>query len=301
MKTARDPRTADGGSALAAAGGPAVVGANWYRFGPGQRIRHDRVDGVTFLWAVQGSGEVASCGRTFRLDTTVVLRLPWGHDVEYRADARAPFSIGTLHLLPWHDLSLPVEPRVAHVADDPLIGVPYRRGEDQPGIPWLGPATAAAARELITLGTYCIDRFLGAPPPSEPVLRALGVLVAEGSARWDDDSASGSVVPAALETMIEYLRSNLARPLSIAEVAASADCSVATAQRLFSRYTGLSVLAWLRRRRMDEAALLLRTTSLRVNEVARLVGYPDPLYFSRVFASVHGLPPSRYAVDRLRP
>jgi len=295
------PNAADGGSALADAGGPVVVGANWYRFGPGQRIRHDRVDGVTFLWAVQGSGEVRSSGRTFRLDSTSVLRLPWRHDVEYRADPRTPFSIGTLHLLPWHSSSVPVEPRVAHIAGDPLLGVPHRRGKDAPTLPVLRPATAPAARELVALATYCVDRFLAAPTPPEPVLRALGVLVAEAGARWDDDAASGSVVPAALEMMIEHIRTNLARALPVAEIAASAGCSVATAQRLFSRYTGLSVLAWLRRRRLDEAALLLRTTSLRVNEVARLVGYPDPLYFSRVFAAAHGVPPSRYAVDLLLP
>ncbi len=52
---------------------------------------------------------------------------------------------------------------------------------------------------------------------------------------------------------------------------------------------------------MEEAALLLRTTSLRASEVARTVGYADPLYFSRVFRATFGVPPSRYAKGQLRP
>ncbi len=39
----------------------------------------------------------------------------------------------------------------------------------------------------------------------------------------------------------------------------------------------------------------------RVNEVARRVGYSDPLYFSRVFSASYSVPPSRYASGQLRP
>ena len=74
-----------------------------------------------------------------------------------------------------------------------------------------------------------------------------------------------------------------------------------TAERLFARYTGLSVLAWARSQRMERAATLLRTTSLRASEVARMVGFADPLYFSRVFRATYGVPPSTYATGQLRP
>jgi AraC-like DNA-binding protein len=54
-------------------------------------------------------------------------------------------------------------------------------------------------------------------------------------------------------------------------------------------------------RQLEEAARLLRTTGLRVGEVAGRVGFPDPLYFSRSFRALFSVPPSRYASEQLRP
>jgi len=45
---------------------------------------------------------------------------------------------------------------------------------------------------------------------------------------------------------------------------------------------------------MRQASELLETTSASVKEVAAALGYDDPFYFSRVFKSVHKVPPSRY-------
>jgi AraC-like DNA-binding protein len=48
------------------------------------------------------------------------------------------------------------------------------------------------------------------------------------------------------------------------------------------------------RLRMSHACRLLESTSARVKEVAAALGYHDPLYFSKVFKSVHNVPPSRF-------
>jgi AraC family transcriptional regulator of arabinose operon len=46
--------------------------------------------------------------------------------------------------------------------------------------------------------------------------------------------------------------------------------------------------------RMREARRLLVETDLTVAEVARKVGFEDPLYFSRCFRHLTGVPPSHY-------
>jgi AraC-like DNA-binding protein len=46
--------------------------------------------------------------------------------------------------------------------------------------------------------------------------------------------------------------------------------------------------------RMNEAKKLLSESSLHVKEVAAVVGYDNPLYFSRIFRSTVGIPPSEY-------
>lgn len=41
--------------------------------------------------------------------------------------------------------------------------------------------------------------------------------------------------------------------------------------------------------RMEEARKLLKTTSLHVNTIGQLVGYPDAAYFSKQFKQVMGM------------
>lgn len=303
------------------AGGPVVVWANWYRFRGGERIHHARVMSQCFLWGLGGTGTVRSQGRTFVLDTGVVLRLPWGHDVEYLADQRSPFRLGTVHVVPRHRIDHPVLPLVAHRPGDPLAEAGERSGD--PGEPVASPASSAVARRIASLGRYAVERF-GETAADEAVLRGLGALfTAEAAAA--DAVAAGAVaaatspagpgaragvegpvggtgpVPPTLEAMTAFVTANLDRPLSVAEVAAAGECSASTAGRLFATHLGTSVSTWVRGARMREAAELLRTTGLRVGEVARAVGFEDPLYFSRVFRAAYGAPPSRYGRDRIRP
>ncbi|MGH3378919.1 MAG: helix-turn-helix transcriptional regulator [Actinoallomurus sp.] len=280
--------------------GPALVGANWYRFRPEEHIRHGEVASVSFVWPVHGTGVIRSRGETFRLDPTVLLRLPWRHDVDYRADARSPFHVGTIHLVPRHDADEPVEARVAHLADDPLLHSPIRHGPPVPETPVLLSRLTPAGRRLVELGSYAVERFHDGELPTA-VLRALGVLLAEADASRTRAEPRAAGRPVALESMTSFVLENLDRSLAVAEIAAAGGCSVATAERLFARHTGQSVIAWARRRQLEEAALLLRTTGLRVGEVAARVGFPDPLYFSRSFRALFSVPPSRYASEQLRP
>ena len=46
--------------------------------------------------------------------------------------------------------------------------------------------------------------------------------------------------------------------------------------------------------RITNAQMLLETTNYAVNEIARIVGYDNPLYFSRLFHKQKGCSPSEY-------
>ncbi len=281
-------------------GGPALVGANWYRFRSTEHIRHELVVTLCFVWVVQGSGVIRTGGREFPMRGSAMLRMPWRHTVEYLPDPVSPFVVGTIHLVPWHEFGVAVEPRPPFTPGDPLLDVPYRRATDRHEGPKLLTSRSTGARNISALGTYAIDRFL-AGPVDEYTSRALGTLIAEENARLNAAEASTVSTPVALELMTDFVEANIDTHLSVARIAAAGNCSTATAQRLFARHTGLSVLAWVRGQRMERAATLLRTTSLRAGEVARMVGYSDPLYFSRVFRATYSVPPSRYARGQLRP
>ena len=279
---------------------PVVVGANRYRFSPGERIVNPHVMSVSFIWVLSGSGEILSGGRRFPVDSQHVVRLPWHHLVEYRADQRGPFHVGTLHVVPRHPRDTPVVPRVAHLRGDPLLLDPARSGDPGAFPPGMSSTRNSAARRIVDFGTIAIER-IAEGAFDEEYFRALGRLVLIENAAWADGQAQQSTLPGTLELMMTFVRHHIAEPLTVARVAESARCSETTAQRLFARHVGESMQSWIRQVRLREAAALLRTTGLRVSEVAQLVGYSDPLYFSRAFRRAYGVAPSRFAQTVLRP
>ena len=64
--------------------------------------------------------------------------------------------------------------------------------------------------------------------------------------------------------------------------------------RLFRRYDNQSPYQYLLRLKMSRAAERLKQPGALVKQVAEASGYPDRFHFSRVFASVFGLPPTAF-------
>lgn len=281
------------------AGGPAVVGANWYRFTPGERIHNRYVESLCFVWTRGGTGSISCDGETFEATAESVLRLPWGHDVDYRASESTPFYIGTVHVVPWYDAEAEFVARVGFREGDPLLGSPERTAGSAPASLTAIPAPSPTGTRIIDLAEHAATRFL-AERTGETALRALGELLLDESVLWDE-IASDRQLPVALTRMTGFVLENLAAPLTVPAIAAAGAVSTATAERLFTRHTGISARSWVRRQRMQEAATLLQTTSMRVHEVATRVGYPDAFYFSRVFTAAFGVAPSRYAENVVRP
>lgn len=62
---------------------------------------------------------------------------------------------------------------------------------------------------------------------------------------------------------------------------------------VFSKYAGMGPGDYLMAYRLNRAKELLITGNAPIGEVAKSVGYPDPLYFSRLFKNRFGFPPSR--------
>lgn len=64
--------------------------------------------------------------------------------------------------------------------------------------------------------------------------------------------------------------------------------------RLFARYHDESPYQFLTRLRMDHASRLMLEDDASVKSVAGALGFKDAFHFSRVFKSVHHVPPSRF-------
>lgn len=79
--------------------------------------------------------------------------------------------------------------------------------------------------------------------------------------------------------------------LTVPQLGAWMGCHPDHLARMFRRETGETLVGHIRRQRLERAKELLANRELAVADVARLVGLPDPTYFSRVFRKAYGVPP----------
>lgn len=101
--------------------------------------------------------------------------------------------------------------------------------------------------------------------------------------------------PLPLDECIEYLHRHHARNLAVTDLATRFGCSERHFNRVFKQYTGLAPLRYLRRIRIENARKLMAYRQLDLGEIAKLVGYDDPAYFSRIFRLETGCSPTDFS------
>jgi len=111
-----------------------------------------------------------------------------------------------------------------------------------------------------------------------------------------DGQSSGR---AFVQKAIEYVHHHYHRDLGIDEVAEAAGVSCSYFCVLFKQQTGSTFLDYLTRYRIDKACSILRNSDVKVFQVAPLVGYQDPKYFTQVFKKIVGMTPSEYRTSQL--
>lgn len=92
----------------------------------------------------------------------------------------------------------------------------------------------------------------------------------------------------------EFIDANLARTVSLSQVAREVYMSPSYLSRLFREQTGESFSEYVTRRKMEEARRLLDEGGKKVYEIAAAVGYTDPAYFGRVFRQYFQVTPTDY-------
>lgn len=95
-------------------------------------------------------------------------------------------------------------------------------------------------------------------------------------------------------SLIKYLEAHTHTPFDSSDIVSSTNLSYKYLCGLFKKKTGMTLLEYHTNLRMNEAAKLLRETSLSITEISIKMGYQEPLYFSNVFRKVHGISPRYY-------
>lgn len=92
----------------------------------------------------------------------------------------------------------------------------------------------------------------------------------------------------------QYFSDHYNSDIHIEQYAAARGMSVSWFIRNFKAYTGATPMQYIVSARTTNAQALLETTTYSVSEIGRIVGYENPLYFSRIFHKQKGFSPSEY-------
>ena len=97
-----------------------------------------------------------------------------------------------------------------------------------------------------------------------------------------------------IEMLAKYIRDNCTKPLRMDDFSEFIHLSKSHLIRRFERQIGIPPYKYLHMCRIDKAITLLRTSDMSITEVAYLVGYNDPIVFTRHFKEFHKMTPSSY-------
>ena len=113
-------------------------------------------------------------------------------------------------------------------------------------------------------------------------------------------SAESDVALCYVQRAEEIFRRKAKEPLTLAEAAACAGCSVRALQLAFRRCRGMTPMAALRRIRLEAARAALADGPTSIHAIAAAYCFTNPGRFARLFKEMFGQSPSelRRAQDR---
>ena len=134
------------------------------------------------------------------------------------------------------------------------------------------------------------DQAHSSDAPEEAEAETQASEEAEQSKEASTTEANNFLVKSALA----YMTENYEKKLTLTEVADQMYVSQWHLSKLLNQYTKKTFLDILNDIRISEAKKLMEDPSLRVGEIAKMVGFSDVTHFSRVFKRLEGVPPAAY-------
>jgi AraC family transcriptional activator FtrA len=168
-----------------------------------------------------------------------------------------------------------VDPAVLYVDDDRLL-------------------TAAGSAAAIDLCLHLVRKDHGAVVANQ-VARRLVVQPHRdgGQAQYIDQPVAGDD-DSRIHEVIGWLDSDIARPVSVADLAARAHLSVRQFRRRFGSVTGESPIGWLVNRRVAASLQLLESGDDTIDKVAGMVGFATVTTFRHHFREQMHTSPTAY-------
>ena len=97
-----------------------------------------------------------------------------------------------------------------------------------------------------------------------------------------------------MDNAVTFFDENCNQNINIDNYAASRGMGVSWFIQNFKKYTGSTPMRFVVGIRINNAQMLLETTTYSINEISKIVGYDNQLYFSRLFHKLKGYSPREY-------
>ena len=102
-----------------------------------------------------------------------------------------------------------------------------------------------------------------------------------------------------LQDIRRQLEMDYDQPVTLDELATQTGLSVSHFCARFKQVFGSSAIEYLIEQRMQQAAYLLYDRNLKIQDIAKRVGYDDVFHFSKLFKKHHGMSPRALRKQRL--
>ncbi|WP_207858027.1 AraC family transcriptional regulator [Lucifera butyrica] len=116
--------------------------------------------------------------------------------------------------------------------------------------------------------------------------------------RWDQCKQTGQSALSRhisyAEEIIQWINSHFREEFNLPELAQQLHLSTYHVSHLFKKATGGSITEYLIFRRLREACMLLKTTSLPIQEISYSIGITNISYFCKLFKRKFGMTPAQY-------
>ena len=97
-----------------------------------------------------------------------------------------------------------------------------------------------------------------------------------------------------LKKAIQYICQHYADDLTVEKIAAQLYVSSSYLRKIFANEVNSSVVSILEEVRLDAACDLLQKNAYYIADIADMIGYHNPSYFTKVFKAKFGITPSEY-------
>lgn len=108
--------------------------------------------------------------------------------------------------------------------------------------------------------------------------------------KYDDDGQYSEK----FRMVLKYIEQNYMNDITLEDLADLAGYSTYHFSRIFKKYSNMTFINFLNRRRVKAAELLLLESGSTITDVAMQVGFASLTTFNRVFKSINGCTPSDY-------